>query len=51
MSKRRILLIQENVQSARSMKRLLEEAGYSVDWRPEVTASFLRSGALADSIL
>ena len=51
MLQRRILLVQENIQSARSTRQLLEEAGYLVVWRPTVTPALLRTEAPSDAVL
>ncbi len=48
---RRILLVQENIQSARYTRFLLEEAGYLVDWRPTVTPEMLRTESPSDAVL
>ena len=47
----RILLVQENIQSARYTRFLLEEAGYVVDWRSAVTPDLLRTESLSDAVL
>lgn len=47
----RVLLVQENIQSARYTRILLEEAGYLVDWRPAMTPDLLRHESLSDAVL
>ena len=47
----RILLVQENIQSARSTRALLEETGYLVDWRPALTPSMLEADSPSDAVL
>jgi DNA-binding NtrC family response regulator/DNA-binding response OmpR family regulator len=51
MPKGRVLLIHENVQSARFIQRLLEEAGHAVEWRPSLTPALLRSGAIPEAVV
>ncbi len=51
MPQRRILMVQENIQSARYTRFLLEEAGYLVDWRPAMTAALLRAESPSDAVL
>ncbi len=46
----RILLVQENIQSARYTRFLLEEAGYLVDWRPAITTDLLGTESLSDAV-
>ena len=51
MPKGRVLLVHENVQSARFIQHLLEEAGHAVDWRPSVTPGLLRSSAVPTAVV
>lgn len=51
MTNGRILLIHENVRSARFIQHLLEEADYTVQWRPFVTPTLLRSGTTSDAVI
>lgn len=51
MTKRRILLVHENVRSARFIQHVLEEAGHAVEWRPSLTPALLRSGAIPDAVV
>jgi DNA-binding response OmpR family regulator len=47
----RLLLVHENVRGARFIQHLLEEAGYAVEWRPCLTPTLLRSGAIPDAVV
>ena len=51
MPKGRVLLVHENVQSARFIQHLLEEAGHAVEWRPSLTPALLRSGAIPEAVV
>jgi DNA-binding NtrC family response regulator len=51
MTKERVLLVHENVHSARFLQHLLEEAGHVVEWRPSLTPTLLRSGAIPDAVI
>jgi DNA-binding NtrC family response regulator len=51
MTQGRVLLVHENVRSARFIQHLLEKAGYAVKWRPSLTPTLLRSGAIPDVVV
>jgi DNA-binding response OmpR family regulator len=51
MTKARILLVHENVRSARFIQHLLEGVGHVVEWRPSLTPTLLRSGAIPDAVV
>jgi DNA-binding NtrC family response regulator/DNA-binding response OmpR family regulator len=51
MTKGRVLLIHENVRSARFIQYVLEEAGHAVEWKPFLTPALLRSGTNADAVI
>ena len=51
MSTQPVLLIHENVRSARFIQHLLEEAGYAVDWKPHLTPAILRSHAMPHAVI
>jgi DNA-binding NtrC family response regulator len=51
MKKARVLLIHENVRSARFIQYLLEEAGHAVEWRPILAPELLSSFAIPDAVI
>jgi DNA-binding NtrC family response regulator len=51
MTKARVLLVHENVRSARFIQHLLEDAGHAVEWRPSLTPTLLRSGEIPDAVV
>jgi CheY-like chemotaxis protein len=51
MTKARVLLVHENVRSARFIQHLLEEAGHDVEWRPSLTPALLRSGEIPNAVV
>lgn len=51
MPKGHVLLIHENVQSARFIQHVLEEAGHAVEWRPSLTPALLRAGAIPEAVV
>lgn len=51
MTKHCILLVEENIHSARYLKQLLEEAGYVVDWAAAVTPDLLSAGLVPDTVV